>query len=464
MMVRILLLKICILLSVNFFSQPTWMPCSNGIYASPISYVSALTTFNNKLILSGLFSITWPTYFNLIASWDGSNFNTVGGGLNNGATNPTIYKLCEYNNNLYAITNPSSSTLTGVSQLAKFDGNSWSYINLNNSSAILNDMCVFNNELVVTGTFTGTGSVPAQNIARWNGSSWSSLGSGINVSLGGKVGPLIVFNNELYVGGSFTLAGGVPVSNIAKWDGTSWSTVGAGIPTALSHSAPYGVTAFGIYNSELYAGNLNAGLSKWNGTQWLIVGGGVGGWVNAMTNFNGKLIIGGYFNSAGGCQINNIAAWDNVGWSSVVGQCGGDGLNGRVQQWPDYGTVQALATFSNELYAGGSFTSATINQQVVNNNLTLIAHYSGVLGVEDYYLERNVRLTPNPGNGKFTFTGLIEKNTIEVFDLTGRIVYCVQSNDPDITIDLINNDQGIYFYKISNDLKIIQQGKIVLQK
>jgi hypothetical protein len=36
-----------------------------------------------------------------------------------------------------------------------------------------------------------------------------------------------------------------------------------------------------------------------------------------MTNYNGKLIVSGLFDTVSGSAIKNIAAWDGVSWSSL---------------------------------------------------------------------------------------------------------------------------------------------------
>ena len=88
-------------------------------------------------------------------------------------------------------------------------------------------MAVSGTDLYVGGTFTLAGAVSVSNIAKWDGSSWTALGSGTN----GLVLAVAVDGSDLYVGGNFTTAGGVSASNIAKWDGSSsnWSALGSGI-------------------------------------------------------------------------------------------------------------------------------------------------------------------------------------------------------------------------------------------
>src|SRR5688572_5158888 len=95
-------------------------------------------------------------------------------------------------------------------------------------------------------------------------------------SLNGIVNATVVYDDgsgpALYVGGSFTIAGNVLAASIAKWDGNSWSALGSGI----THPSCSGCTPV----------------------------------VYALAVYNGNLIAGGDFNTAGGISANDIAQWD----------------------------------------------------------------------------------------------------------------------------------------------------------
>ncbi|MDF1543744.1 MAG: hypothetical protein P1R58_01435 [bacterium] len=71
---------------------------------------------------------------------------------------------------------------------------------------------------------------------------------------------------------------------------------------------------------------------------------GVDSRIYATAVFQGKLIAGGYFTTAGGVSASSIAAWDGSSWSSL-----GSGMNNGVY---------ALSVYDNKLIAGGYFTTA----------------------------------------------------------------------------------------------------------
>ncbi len=120
----------------------------------------------------------------------------------------------------------------------------------------------------------------------------------------------------------------------------------------------YAVDALTVYNGELIAGGrfLTAGgvaancIASWNGTVWQPLGAGMGGSyhqslaVIGLTAFNGDLIVGGDFTRAGDLPSNRIARWDGSAWRPL-----GSGMNTRV-----FG----LMALEGGLIASGEFTTA----------------------------------------------------------------------------------------------------------
>lgn len=201
--------------------------------------------------------------------------------------------------------------------------------------------------LVVGGSFTATtGGTPLNRIAAWDGAAWQSFGSGMN----NTVLALTTVNGQLIAGGIFTSAGGVPASFIAKWNGSAWSPLGTGTNDW--------VLTLGEYNGEVVAGGyfITAGgvsarrIAHWNGSAWQSFGTGMSGsivddiLVSSLTVFQGDLVAGGFFTSAGSVSAPRIARWNGTAWQAMS-----TGMNGEVR---------ALKVFNNELYAGGQFTTA----------------------------------------------------------------------------------------------------------
>src|SRR6185369_8513713 len=125
-----------------------------------------------------------------------------------------------------------------------------------------------NGQLYAGGAFTNAGSTVVSNVAVWNGSTWSSLGSGPANGVNNSVSALVFQGDDLYVGGSFGAAGGASAFGIAKWSNGSWSALGAGCRG--------GVNCIGILGTDIYVGGgfTNVGgvnarsLAKWDGFSW----------------------------------------------------------------------------------------------------------------------------------------------------------------------------------------------------
>lgn len=448
-----------------FVLNGQWQHLTTGLGSSSVDAAKCFAIYNAKLVVGGNFSSAGGNFTDNIAAWDGSNWSTLNTGLQggDGGFSPigSVNALTVYNSNLIAAGIFTSAATTTLCNIAQWNGTSWA--NIANTMGwttympILTSLVVYNNKLIAAGTFTSIAGTAALNIAQWDGSNWSSLGTGIEnytaFSGFGTVRALAVFNNELYAGGTFTNAGGTTVSNIAKWNGTSWSTVGTGI----SSCNYYGITSLGVYNNELYAGNSTTGISKWNGTVWSTVGGGLGpagciSTVNSICIYNNKLIVGGDFSLAGIETTYYIAAWDGTTWSYIGGIQGYNGF--------DY-PVNTVSAYSGCLYAGGRIASANDFPQVVN--LNHVSSFCGIIGIEEYSMKNRINISPNPSTDRFTFTGLIESNSIEICDVTGRRVYYTTTNEDKLTLDLSTKDKGVYFYKITDRNRKVQQGKLVIQ-
>ncbi|MGE3802792.1 MAG: hypothetical protein AB7H80_17390, partial [Candidatus Kapaibacterium sp.] len=124
--------------------------------------------------------------------------------------------------------------------------------------------------------------------------------------------------NKLYFAGAFTKAGDLDVNNMGTWDGEKWGLVGVG------------------------PGNLN----------------GVNGFVNGMSILSGILYTGGQFTSAGGKDMQNIAAYDiqKKDWQSI----------GDITARTGFASVNVVFVDGDNVYIGGTFDKA---DQVLANNV-----------------------------------------------------------------------------------------------
>ncbi len=168
------------------------------------------------------------------------------------------------------------------------------------------------------------------------------------------VGALATIGPFLYAGGSFTIAG--RNSLLARWDGTNWDSLNFG-DGGMQFSY---VAVISWFEGRLVvggrferAGGANArNVAQWDGTNWSRLGADIDGPVGSLVERGKELIAGGRFFTAGGVPANNLARWNGTNWQGFgiitnYTPCA-DGC-------PEDGAVSRLATKGLELYVGGRF-------------------------------------------------------------------------------------------------------------
>jgi hypothetical protein len=204
-----------------------------------------------------------------------------------------------------------------ATNIAKWDGQNWLAVG-GGTNGFVSALAVYDGELVAAGGFTSAGGVSVNRIARWDGMNWRPLGSGVtgHTGLGDPfIADVAAYNGELVAGGIFTSAGGIPVNHIARWNGTTWQALGTGV---TGPNTPPFVRALGVFNGELIAGGpfTTAGgiaanhIARWNGVSWSPMGSGISGNVEALREHGGELIVGGNFSNAGGVDAKHVARWN----------------------------------------------------------------------------------------------------------------------------------------------------------
>ena len=172
-----------------------------------------------------------------IARWDGSAWESVGGGTN-GTPVFALASLDEDGNgpqpaSLFAGGAFYISGVPNTSALARWRNQEWSAVGTGVNETVF-ALAVFDDDgagprkpaLFVAGLFTQAGGIAASRIARWDGLSWSTLDAGLaSHPLITHVLDLAVFDEDgpgpnpggLYAGGWFHTAGGIASKGIARW-------------------------------------------------------------------------------------------------------------------------------------------------------------------------------------------------------------------------------------------------------
>lgn len=70
---------------------------------------------------------------------------------------------------------------------------------------------------------------------------------------------------------------------------------------------------------------------------------------------------------------------------------------------------------------------------------------------------------PNPSNGQFIFSNLENENTIQIYDITGKLIFQITSKNTIQSIDLTEKAKGLYFYKVTNESGNFKSGKLIIR-
>lgn len=246
---------------VALWTDSGWMPLNEGLGGRDVPATNALTVFDNSLIVGGWFLSAGNTTAENIASWDGTNWEVVGGGLN------------------------------------YYPDDTW-----------IDALDIYDGKLIVAGYILAVDTFGAHNIVSWDGSHWNPLGKGTN----GTISAVAAYSNTLVAGGNFSTADRLPANDIALWDGQSWSPLGMGM---IGDSTS--VFSLTVHNNRLIAGGLFHSvdgvpaerIASWDGNNWSPLGSGVNGGVRALSTYNGDLIVGGRFSTAGEKVAAYLAEW-----------------------------------------------------------------------------------------------------------------------------------------------------------
>jgi hypothetical protein len=200
--------------------------------------------------------------------------------------------------------------------------------------------------------------------ASWNWTDagwWDGFGPDPGAGLDGAVFDFVEYQGKLIAVGRFRHGSGQALNGIAAWDGVSWSPLGLGLQ---SGGAPGDGDCLAVYDGRLVVGGIfdAAGgipvnnIAQWDGTQWSPLGAGLErsvDTVHCLAVYQDHLIAGGAITGSGGTAISRIAWWDGTNWLQL-----GDGITDGD------GRVLAAAVYHDQLIVGGYIHqsgSATFN-------------------------------------------------------------------------------------------------------
>ncbi len=475
---------------IALFDGNGWQNVDGGIAGKKYPTVLALFSVNDEyLYCGGNFNKAGETdnwglvRLNPQDKWE--NFLPV---LRNGTVSTVMcFDIDRKNNILYA---GGGFVKTGnvVSYgLSKFDGEKWLGCNSGltptaNSAYALHAV---NDTVYFTGWFDFADGIRLRNVARWLDpqKTWEPIGNGIE---GGDfdLGPIRVTESDIYVGGDFKTVENeddtITVNYITRWDGEKWNAMEGGItrsdgrPPTIKKIIRDGNLLYITGSFDLAGRGVVANVAVWDieRLMWVESPISIGGYVAALYIDGDDFYFGGRFRNAGDLEnVNNIVKWNRKTntWSKLA-----DGINGSVSaitKWGDdiyvagsfreasgvecnsvakYNTAQNkfeplgsgitlagrsgriydMIVYKNELYFGGTFTTAGGTKQSSNMakwskapvSVSETIHNTGI----------NLELSPNPADGILNIEILSEKQnyvSIEIYNLKGERMAIIYRGD-----------------------------------
>jgi hypothetical protein len=333
-----------------------------SMYPGP---VRTITKCNGKIYAGGDFSVAGDIYADYIASWDGTQWDSLPKSPDN-----VVLQLMEYGGELYACGAFTSIGGVTYNSIAKFDGTNWSIVGDNRvwNTGVVTCMCFYKGELYIGGGFYDTPS-GIENIAKWNGSAWVAPGG---IGIYGSVASVLsmkVYQNELYVGGLFKKSDGNVGTAIVKWDSLQWTDPGGGM-TGVNPRVQW----MEIHNNYLYAC--------------------------------------GIFNTAGGVPAMGLARWDGVDWC---------GYNTTFDN-----NVLSIAFLYDTMYVAGGFwtingDSMSYISKYIGSGPDTCGHLN--VGIEEYSNSDNLEIHPNPSEDVLNIkTAFVGKGSAEIMNTLGQVV------------------------------------------
>jgi cyclophilin family peptidyl-prolyl cis-trans isomerase len=161
-------------------------------------------------------------------------------------------------------------------------------------------------------------------------------------------------------------------------------------------------------------------------------------------------------------------------WAAVS-----DGIIYRVELSTDstFATITNTLNTGNLLYVTPSVLPSNTKYfwRVRTNNgghfsvyspvsrFTTISPNAGV-GIKKQTINSTLPLIyPNPSSGKFTFTDIEKGSTIEVFDISGKLIFETTTKESTTLIDLEGKEKGVYTYRVTNVKQEVSLGKLLIK-
>ncbi len=243
---------------------------------------------DGTLYVGGNFDEAGSNTANRIATWNGTNWGTLGSGTSGFVEAIAVTPTEVYIGGNFAIAGGQT-----VNRIARWNKNTTSWSSVGNGvNNIVNSLIHDGTYLYAAGAFDNANidannRIIVNNIARWSSiEGWEALGTNTNVGVDIKVNTLSFASdtdgtNKLYAGGNFTSAGAINASNTAEWLSENTSTP----PDTQAPTDPTNLTANNI-TADSATLNWTASTDNVEVTQYNISIDGNSVGTSANTSFN----------------------------------------------------------------------------------------------------------------------------------------------------------------------------------
>ncbi|MBL7893443.1 MAG: T9SS type A sorting domain-containing protein [Bacteroidia bacterium] len=232
------------------------------------------------------------------------------------------------------------------------------------------------------------------------------------------------------------VAGGANFSLALKNDSTVWawglnSSGELGTGNNTSSNVPVQVNSLtGIMAIE--AGGWHSIALKNNGTVWAWGANNVGE-LGDSTNITRNVPV----------QVSNLAGVTAISSEGYHSLC--------IKK---NGTLWAWGSNSNGELGNGDSIDSNVPVQV-KGLCTLNSINKEKIALSNF-------VSPNPGRGQYYFENFERNNLIEVYDISGRLIFKIVNLNGDCVVDLTERENGVYFYKVIGD-SFVYSGKLIKQ-
>ncbi len=415
--------------------------------------VNVMCEYNDKLYLAGDFTSADGVACTRIVAWNGTSFENLNNvpQFFNGVTSMAVYKGKLYVGGMFTIQDQ-------FNYLASYDGTQWDSICTNadyrSTGGPVRSLWVYKDKLYVGGDFGWVDALQlnASNIATWDGTAWAALGAGLTGN-SSSCYAMTVWKDKLVLGGRFTAANGVACDKVAFWDGSAFSSANTGANVVSSGRLNCLYAAEGkLYTGGDYAsvgGNLLGGFTEYDGVSWSSnPSSGIGFNRFALEYFNGYLWVGGHIEDFVE-EEQHVYIYDASldDFYTVSGEHRGFDS-----------PVNCMTQFRNELYIGGDFTVLEGRNANPNKNFNYITKVHTVcidpipVGIADVKISP-YRLYPNPVSTILTIENA--KNEITVYNIIGEEILQrkITAGNNKTEMDVSEFSAGVYFVKSKNGVQ-----------